>query len=93
MKKIVAGALACCMLAGVVPASLVKFADSSLSAEAADEYIEGESGFLTYKKYEDHVVISDCKTTAMAAPIPAEIEGLPVTEIGDNAFQDCSVLK
>lgn len=35
------------------------------------------------------VTITDCDTTATAVDIPSEIEGLPVTSIGDMAFQNC----
>lgn len=41
----------------------------------------------------DYVEISDCEGTAVSVEIPDEIEGLPVTSIGNAAFQDCSNLE
>ena len=47
---------------------------------------------LTYEKYDDHIVITDCKISATSVDIPAEIDGLPVTEIGEYAFYVCDSL-
>lgn len=55
-----------------------------------EEFTEGKYGALTYREYYDRVVISDCDESAEGAiEIPAKINGLPVTEIGDNAFLIC----
>ena len=51
-----------------------------------------ESEFLTCEKYSDHVVISSCDESVESVNIPAEIEGVPVTEIYANTFKDCSNL-
>ncbi len=56
------------------------------------DYTEGELGDLTYRKYSDYVSISDCDSTVVTVDIPAEIEGLPVTSIGYQAFKNCSSL-
>ena len=47
---------------------------------------------LQYEVYEDHVEITDYTGNATELVIPAEIEGLPVTVIGNRAFYDCSGL-
>ena len=44
---------------------------------------------IMYEVYEDHVEITDYTGNATEVVIPAEIEGLPVTSIGDEAFYDC----
>ena len=44
---------------------------------------------LVYVVYEDHVEITDYTGTGTEIVIPARIEGLPVTVIGDRAFYDC----
>lgn len=55
-----------------------------------EEFTEGKYGALTYREYYDRVVISDCDKSAEGViEIPAKINGLPVTEIGDNAFLTC----
>ncbi len=43
-------------------------------------------GDLTYHKYDDHIEITHCDTKAVSVDIPAEIDGLPVTSIGNSAF-------
>lgn len=62
-----------------------------LTAYAEDyDYTEGTYECLTYEKYEDHVSIAECDESAEGEiVIPAEIEGLPVTNIGNSAFYDC----
>ena len=44
---------------------------------------------LVYEVYEDHVEITDYTGTATEIVIPARIEGLPVTVIGEDAFNRC----
>ncbi len=48
---------------------------------------------ITYCKYSDHVEITDCDETAEKVVIPVEIESLPVTVIGEQAFYNCANLK
>lgn len=48
---------------------------------------------LRYYGYPNHVEITDCNESATEIVIPVEIDGLPVTSIGDDAFQSCSDLK
>ena len=47
---------------------------------------------LTYSNCGDYIEITDCKDTATTVIIPAEIEGLPVTSIGEGAFYECTAL-
>lgn len=54
---------------------------------------EGAYESLTYKKYDDHIAITSCDKLAETVEIPAEIEGLPVTVIGELAFSLCKKLK
>ena len=50
-------------------------------------------GVLSYEIGDAGVTITDCDTAAEGdLAIPAEIEGLPVTSIGDNAFAGCRSL-
>ena len=53
---------------------------------------EGTYGDLTYTKYDTYIEISKCDKNAETVEIPAEIDGLPVTTIGDSAFYDCTSL-
>ena len=48
---------------------------------------------LAYEIVDDHVVITACDKEAETVVIPAEIEGKPVTEIGDKAFLNCRELQ
>ena len=47
---------------------------------------------LRYMVYDDHVEITGYTGNATEVVIPAEIEGLPVTSIGNWAFEACSSL-
>ena len=54
---------------------------------------------LTYEKIDednngtdDYVAITDCDTSVTSVEIPAEIDGLPVTSIGYEAFWSCDGL-
>ena len=49
-------------------------------------------GDLTYHKYDDHIEITGCNRNVTSVDIPAEIDGLPVTEIGESAFEWCDSL-
>lgn len=93
MKKFLAGLLACTIMCGTIPYDGYTFIkDSVLTANAVEEYTEGTYENLTYKKYSNYVEIIDCDFSAIDVVIPSEIEGLPVTIIGDDAFWDCDGL-
>ncbi|MDD6097810.1 MAG: leucine-rich repeat protein [Oscillospiraceae bacterium] len=53
----------------------------------------GEPPELTINKSENHYIISGCDKSAVSVQIPSDIDGVPVTEIAENAFQDCSLLE
>ncbi len=79
-QKLIAGLTACLMLGN--PALL-------MPASAA-EAVEGTYNGLTYENYENsYIVITDCDTALTAVEIPAEIDGVEVTEIGSFAFSSC----
>ena len=52
----------------------------------------GTLGPLTYEIADGQVRITDCHWMAAGVVIPDEIEGLPVTSIGNSAFDNCSYL-
>ena len=53
----------------------------------------GTFGDLTYEIAHGQVTITDCDGAAAGeVVIPDEIEGLPVTSIGQQAFDECSSL-
>ena len=69
-KRIMALLIVLCLVCGMVPA---------VSAATLDNGLE-------YEVYVDHVEITRYTGTATEVVIPAEIEGLPVTSIGNEAF-------
>lgn len=89
IKKAISGIIAALVLIGGVSFfSSNPVQDYSLTASAA-YYTEGEYGNLRYKMYSDHIEISRCNESAVKVVIPAELDGLPVTEIGSFVFKDC----
>ncbi|MDE6775990.1 MAG: leucine-rich repeat protein, partial [Ruminococcus sp.] len=88
---VIAFAAACCIIGGTVQMNTMNIMDSALEASAAriiDETYEN----LTYRKYRDFVTIVGCDESAESVEIPAEIDGVPVTTIGEGAFKDCTGL-
>ena len=51
-----------------------------------DDCTVGEYDNMIYLKYSDHIDIVDCTEDAVNLNIPVNIENLPVTKIGRNAF-------
>ena len=95
-KKIISmiTALACAVCAvGVMPA-----ADNLVSAASYSDYFSYGDYLKCVKVDEDedgaydYVKISGCDESATAVEIPAEIDDLPVTKIGDSAFSGCTSL-
>ena len=86
-KKMLAVVSALCMMCAVVPVLPVQNT-AVISASAEDtEYLEDIYENLTYKKYADYVEISGVIGKEITeVNIPAEIDGLPVTSIGNYAF-------
>ena len=80
--------IAAATLSAAMPLSTIgsTFMQSTLTAYAAET-----SGSLTYEKYDDHVEIIGSDYKATSIEIPDSISGLPVTAIGDYAFDGCSL--
>lgn len=63
-----------------------------LLGSEASAATSGTAGYLTYTVYDNYVEITDCDSAAPNVNIPSEILNLPVTKIGESAFENCSVL-
>lgn len=78
--------LACLLALGATAPAVVPdmTASVALSASAATN---GTQDGWKYTLYEDHAVITGCEDTSITSlEIPGEIEGLPVTVLGNQAF-------
>lgn len=65
-------------------------------AELNDTYSSDETeynGELAYIRDSDHIVITGFTNKIASVTIPSDIDGIPVTEIGENAFADCTLLE
>ncbi|MBD5160180.1 MAG: leucine-rich repeat protein [Ruminococcus sp.] len=92
VNRIIASIMAVCVMGCGVPyVNTVPENNSVITAGAVDEadYTEGTYEQLTYKNYGDYIEISDCDESATEVVIPTEIDGVPVTRIGEYAFHDC----
>ncbi len=92
INRIISGLLACAVMGGVLPYSSNVTENSAITVSAAEEYTVETYESLTYLKYSDHVEISGCDKSVTEVVIPSEIEGVPVTSIGEYAFHRCSGL-
>ncbi len=92
-NKIITGLTAYTMLltGGMtfMPESAVDFEIRVSAYEEYEEYTEGTYESLTYANYGDHIKIIECDTSLTTVEVPAEIDGVEVTVIGDFAFADC----
>ena len=91
-KSLLALTLALIMVLGVAPLSELAGVDfASLFAPKAEA---ATYGIYTYEVSSDNkVTITDCDRSANGAiTIPSEIDGKPVTSIGDDAFSHCTGL-
>lgn len=60
-------------------------ADEILVDPIAPEVTEGKTDLFDYERYSDHIVLTNLKYSGQAKiEIPSEIDGLPVTEIGQT---------
>ena len=60
-------------------------------AFADADYTELMQGDLTFQIYSDHAVVSDCVKEVESVTVPREVSGVPVTEIGERAFDTCQM--
>ena len=91
--KLTAAFTACLLIAGMgasFPATMG--AEPPALTVNAEDYTEGTYGVLTYRNYGAYIEITDCNDYAKTVEIPAEIDGLPVTTIGNDAFWGCTSL-
>ncbi len=94
MKKTVIG-----IMALTLTASSVIFQNNdnflNVSATVIESYSENLNyELLTYEICDDgYIRIIACDESAVNVEIPSEIDGLPVTVIGDNAFYKCRSLE
>ncbi|MBQ5335789.1 MAG: leucine-rich repeat protein, partial [Oscillospiraceae bacterium] len=65
---------------------LAAFPNTVLTAEAGERVSDGT---LTFMKYSDHAVVTNCVSSAKIVSIPDTIDGLPLTAIYENAFSGC----
>ncbi|MDE5946786.1 MAG: leucine-rich repeat protein [Oscillospiraceae bacterium] len=84
IKKIMSGILASVIFMGGIPYYSGIINNTVLIAEAVET---GTYESLKYNKYDDHIEIIGCATSDTVVIIPSKIEGLPVTHIGNNAFE------
>ncbi len=92
-KHFFAGVCATVIAAGCLGNCGVAFADDTEDGIVIDTSQDSEYGDLTYRIDADHIIITSCDTmTSNDIEIPAEIDGLPVTEIGDAAFISCNFI-
>ncbi|MBP0972879.1 MAG: leucine-rich repeat protein [Oscillospiraceae bacterium] len=85
--RITAGLTALLMLGTAAPMTGLPLSTGMLAV--AEEGEEGEQvtyGDLTFTKYADYAEVTDCDEKAETVEIPAEIDDLPVTVIGSEAF-------
>ena len=66
-------------------------ADAGFSMTAAEETVV-ERGDLRFTVYDDFAIVTKC-LSQNGAVIPDTIEGVPVTEIGNEAFAVCNQMK
>ncbi len=87
IKRMIAGLMAVCVMGVGVPyVSTVAENNSVMTASAVDS---GTYERLTYYNYGDYIEISGCEKSVKEVVIPAEIDGVPVTNIGEKAFYEC----
>ncbi|MDE6666084.1 MAG: leucine-rich repeat protein [Ruminococcus sp.] len=87
INKVIAGIMAVCVMGTGVPyVSIVSGNNFVIKAGAVED---GTYEQLKYRNYGDYIEIYDCEQSATEVVIPSEIDGLPVTDIGENAFYEC----
>lgn len=84
-NKILADIMALCLVSGIIPDSI----SPAITAEATTEKLKYK--YLNYQILTDangkeEITITGCDIAAVNVEVPAEINGIPVTSIGDEAF-------
>lgn len=69
----------------------LSFADTNTMLTSYEKTVYAEE--FSYELYDDHAEITGCNDKAETVFIPAEIDGLPVTVIGSNVFNNSLALK
>lgn len=88
-NRILAGIMAMCLIGGTVVILECVAPVVSVATSAGT----GTYGNLEYVVTDDQTItITDCDKSAVNVVIPSEIEGMPVTVIGMDAFKYCSNL-
>lgn len=94
-KKIISAVLAVCLV-GTICTNFKNTSDFPIIAnaeETEEEYTQVTEGIFKFDVYNDYAAVSGCDTNAEGEiTIPAEINGLPVKYIFDEAFKDCKGL-
>ncbi|WP_295069807.1 dockerin type I domain-containing protein [Ruminococcus sp.] len=83
LKRCISAVISAAIIAGALPSGYI-FTGSADESQAS-EYSTATSAGITYHKYSDHVELSNAAVSGKIE-VPAQIAGLPVTVIGDNAF-------
>ena len=97
-KQLICGLLGttlCAGLLGAVPAAAAMTTENATeddSGISVDTSGDAAYDVFTYRENDTGVTITSCDTSATAANLPEEIDGKPVTEIGDAAFMNCQFL-
>ena len=93
-KKFIAGALALTMVFGSAVSPIQPFKDSAvITASAADNKISGNFYYQVVHGGKSIQITGLHSKNVSEVVIPEKIEGLPVTEIGNNAFKDNKEIK
>ena|GEM_PF-990997 len=87
-KKILASAISVLVMGGAMPAVQLSAPVMTSFAEE-EEFTEVIEGALTFNVYSDHAEVAHCDEAADGEiTIPAEVNDVPVTEIGSYAFEN-----
>ena len=90
-KRIIAAITAAALTLPAVYAPAYSFVPVDLMAVAADECKTVKDGCLTFEVYSDHAEVAECDGGVAEVVIPESVEGVPVTIIQEDAFQDVIV--
>jgi len=90
INKILAFILSLSIIGGSVPFGTELAESFLITANAeSEESTEVTEGYLTFKVYSDHAEVSGCDESAEGEIIiPSEINGVPVTIIGKDSFNN-----